>query len=65
MSVQEDSCTSPDGVIIHRKRIGDATVCRRSGSINPLGMRGMLFANEAGDAPRACNGRRTEKDSGR
>jgi hypothetical protein len=51
MSVQEDSYTSPDGVIIYRKRIGNATVCRRSGSINPLGMRGMLFANEAGDAP--------------
>jgi hypothetical protein len=51
MSVQEDSYTSPDGVIIYRKRIGNTTICRRSGSINPLGMRGMLFANEAGDVP--------------
>jgi hypothetical protein len=50
-SVQEDSYTSPDGVIIYRKRIGNTTICRRSGSINPLGMRGMLFANEAGDVP--------------
>jgi len=51
MSVQEDSYTSPDGVIIYRKRIGNKAYCRRSGSINPLGMRGMLFANEAGDVP--------------
>jgi hypothetical protein len=51
MSVQEDSYTSPDGVITYRKRIGNTTICRRSGSINPLGMRGMLFANEAGDVP--------------
>jgi hypothetical protein len=51
MSVQEDSYTSPDGVVIYRKRIGNTTICRRSGSINPLGMRGMLFANEAGDVP--------------
>lgn len=51
MSVQEDSYTSPDGVIVYRRRIGNVTVCRRSGSINPLGMRGMLFANEAGDVP--------------
>jgi hypothetical protein len=51
MSVREDSYTSPDGVIIYRKRIGNATICRRSGSINPLGMRGMLFGNEAGDVP--------------
>jgi hypothetical protein len=50
-SVQEDSYTSPDGVIIYRTRIGNKAVCRRSGSINPLGMRGMLFANEAGDVP--------------
>jgi hypothetical protein len=51
MNVREDSYTSPDGVIIYRKRIGNATICRRSGSINPLGMRGMLFGNEAGDVP--------------
>ncbi|MGJ7916305.1 hypothetical protein ACI48D_12635 [Massilia sp. LXY-6] len=50
-AVYEDSYTSPDGVIIYRKRIGNTTICRRSGSINPLGMRGMLFANEAGDVP--------------
>lgn len=51
MSVQEDSYTSPDGVVIYRRRIGNTMICRRSGSISPLGMRGMLFANEAGDVP--------------
>jgi hypothetical protein len=49
MSVHEDSYTAPDGVIIYRKRIGKATICRRSGSVSPLGMRGMLFGSEAGD----------------
>jgi hypothetical protein len=48
-SVQEDMYTAPDGVIIYRKRIGNATICRRSGSVSPLGMRGMLFGGEAGD----------------
>jgi type IV secretory pathway VirB10-like protein len=49
MSVREDSYTAPDGTIIYRKRIGKATICRRSGSVSPLGMRGMLFGNEAGE----------------
>jgi hypothetical protein len=48
-SVIEDSYTAPDGVIIYRKRIGNATICRRSGSVSPLGMGRMLFGNEAGD----------------
>ena len=51
MSVREDSYTSPDGVVIYRKRIGNATFCRRSGSVSPLGMRGIVMGNEAGDVP--------------
>lgn len=51
MSVREDSYTAPDGVVIYRKRIGNATICRRSGSVNPLGMRGMLLSGDAGDVP--------------
>ena len=50
-SVREDSYTSPDGTVIYRKRIGKATICRRSGNVSPLGMRGVLFGNEAGDVP--------------
>jgi hypothetical protein len=49
MSVCEDSYTAPDGVIISRKRIGNATICRRSGNVTPLGMRGMVMGSEAGD----------------
>jgi hypothetical protein len=48
-SVHEDSYTAPDGVIIYRKRIGNATVCRRSGNVSPLGMGKVLFGSEAGD----------------
>jgi hypothetical protein len=51
MSVREDSYTAPDGVVIYRKRIGKAEFCRRSGSVSPLGMRGMTMGNEAGDVP--------------
>lgn len=50
-AVHEDSYTSPDGVVTYRKRIGNATYCRRSGSVSPLGMRGMIMGNEAGDVP--------------
>lgn len=50
-AVIEDSYTSPDGVIIYRKRIGKMSICRRSGSVGPLGMRGMVMGNEAGDVP--------------
>jgi hypothetical protein len=48
-SVHEDSYTSPDGTIIYRKRIGNMTICRRSGNISPLGMGRMLMGGEAGD----------------
>jgi len=51
MSAREDSYTSPDGVVYYRKRIGNATYCRRSGSVSPLGMRGIVMGNEAGDVP--------------
>jgi hypothetical protein len=50
-AVYEDSYTSPDGVVIYRKRIGNRSICRRSGSVSPLGMRGMVMGNEAGDVP--------------
>jgi len=52
MSVYEDSYTAPDGTITYRKHIGKDTICRRSGNVSPLGMRGMLFGGEAGDV--AC-----------
>ncbi|CAH0292911.1 hypothetical protein SRABI118_04132 [Massilia sp. Bi118] len=45
-AVFEDSYTSPDGTIIYRKRIGKGAICRRSGSINPLGMNGMAMGNQ-------------------
>jgi hypothetical protein len=51
MSVREDSYTAPDGVVIYRRRIGKMEICRRSGSVSPLGMRGMVMGNEAGDVP--------------
>jgi hypothetical protein len=51
MSVREDSYTSPDGTIIYRKRIGNSVMCRRSGNVSPLGMRGMTMGSEAGDVP--------------
>jgi hypothetical protein len=51
MSVYEDSYTAPDGTITYRKRIGKAVICRRSGSVSPLGMRGMVMGGEAGDVP--------------
>lgn len=51
MSVREDSYTSPDGTIIYRKRIGNSEICRRSGNVSPLGMRGMTMGSEAGDVP--------------
>jgi hypothetical protein len=48
-AVYEDSYTSPDGTVIHRKRIGKATICRRGGNISPLGMRGMSMGSEAAE----------------
>jgi hypothetical protein len=51
MSVREDSYTAPDGIVYYRKRIGNATFCRRSGSVSPMGMRGIIMGNEAGDVP--------------
>jgi hypothetical protein len=48
-TVIEDSYTSPDGVVIYRRRIGNKSICYRSGSVSPLGMPGMLMPNEAGN----------------
>jgi hypothetical protein len=46
-SVREDSYTSPDGTIIYRKRIGKGSICRRGGSVSPLGMNSMAMGGEA------------------
>jgi hypothetical protein len=48
-TVIEDSYTSPDGTIIYRRRIGNKSICYRSGNVSPLGMGGMLMAGEAGN----------------
>jgi hypothetical protein len=42
---------APDGVITYRKRIGKTEICRRSGFVGTLGMRGMLLPGEGGDVP--------------
>lgn len=47
MSVIEDSYTSPDGVVIYRRRIGSRTICYRTGSVG-LGVAGARGVNEAG-----------------
>jgi hypothetical protein len=47
LSVREDSYTSPDGTIIYRKRIGKGSICRRGGSVSPLGMNSMAMGGEA------------------
>ncbi len=48
-SVHVDTYTSPDGTIIYRKRIGNGSICRRSGNISPLGMSRMIMGGEAAD----------------
>jgi hypothetical protein len=47
MSVIEDSYTSPDGVVIYRRRIGSRTICYRTGSVG-LGVAGARGVNDAG-----------------
>jgi len=47
MSVVEDSYTSPDGVVIYRRRIGSRTFCYRTGSVG-LGIAGARGVNDAG-----------------
>ena len=51
MSVIEDSYTSPDGVVIYRRRIGSRTICYRTGSVG-LGIAGARGVNDAG--PISC-----------
>jgi len=51
MSVIEDSYTSPDGVVIYRRRIGSRTICYRTGSVG-LGIAGARGVNDAG--PVSC-----------
>jgi hypothetical protein len=46
-NVREDSYTSPDGTVIYRKRIGKRSICRRGGSVSPLGMNSMAMGGEA------------------
>jgi len=49
--VWQDSYTAPDGTIIYRKHVGDATICRMSGSVSVLGMSNMKGVNDAGGVP--------------
>ncbi len=56
LSVHFDSYTSPDGSIYYRKRIGNGVVCRRSGNIAPLGMKGMEMGGEVADKVRCPSG---------
>ena len=53
MSAHLDSYTSPDGVVIYRRRVGGRTACYRSGSVaggvdSSLGALGNRNANDAG-----------------
>jgi hypothetical protein len=34
-TLKEDSYTSPDGVVVYRRRMGGKMVCRKSGSVGP------------------------------
>jgi len=45
--VQQDSYTSPDGVVIYRTRVGKRTFCRVTGSVG-LGIAGARGINDAG-----------------
>jgi len=56
MSVHFDTYTSPDGTIYYRKRIGNSVICRRSGNIGPLGMKGMEMGGESADKVRCPSG---------
>jgi len=57
-----DSYTSPDGTIYYRKRIGNSVICRRSGNIAPLGMKGMEMSGEVADKVRCPSGVEWKKD---
>jgi len=56
MSVHFDTYTSPDGTIYYRKRIGNSVICRRSGNIGPLDMKGMEMGGEVADKVRCPSG---------
>ena len=62
MSAHVDTYTSPDGTVYYRKRIGNMVVCRRSGNIAPLGMKGMEMAGEMADKIRCPSGVAWSKD---
>ena len=62
LSVHFDTYTSPDGTIYYRKRIGNSVICRRSGNIAPLGMKGMEMGGEVADKVRCPSGVAWEKD---
>ncbi len=56
MSAHLDSYTSPDGVVIYRRRVGGRIACYRTGSVaggvDPsLGVLSVRGANDAGSVP--------------
>lgn len=60
-SVIEDSYTSPDGVVIYRRRMGNRTSCYRTGGVG-LGVAGTRLANDAGpsDCPTGVTWKRED-----
>lgn len=62
LSAHFDTYTSPDGTVYYRKRIGNMVICRRSGNIAPLGMKGMEMGGEMADKVRCPSGVAWEKD---
>ena len=62
LSVHFDTYTSPDGTIYYRKRIGNSVICRRSGNIAPLGMKGMEMGGEVAENIRCPSGVTWTKD---
>lgn len=47
LNATEDSYTSPDGVVIYRRRVGSRVTCYRTGSVG-LGVAGAVGINDAG-----------------
>ena len=61
MSMIEDSYTSPDGVVIYRRRIGGHSTCYRTGGVG-LGVAGTRGSNDAGrtECPKGVTWQRLE-----
>jgi hypothetical protein len=62
MSAHFDTYTSPDGTVYYRKRIGNMVLCRRSGNIAPLAMKGMEMGGEMAENVRCPSGADWKKD---